>query len=155
MKKMKYTRLGYLMVFLIITASAFAQKPINHQDMSEKYYAQKIAFITNELELTPEESTLFWPYYNEYNNKKDELHAEIMQYKKDLRGKYATLSEEDAEKALLFYQEHIRKMNQLEIEYQNKYLEVIPATKVLSLLKAENDFRRQMLKKLGRKRRGQ
>jgi hypothetical protein len=62
------------------------------------------------------------------------------------------LSEADALKALEFTQEHMKQMYQLDISYQNKYLDVISAKKVLQLIKAEKDFRRQLLRELGEKR---
>ena len=39
----------------------------------EKMEAQKIAFITKQLELTPDEAKVFWPVYNEYDAKRLEL----------------------------------------------------------------------------------
>lgn len=143
-----------LFVFVMLTSIAIAQ-PIDHQEMSDKYYAQKIAYITNVLDLSPDESTKFWPLYNEYSDKKNDLRTEMISYRQTLLGKYASISEEEAQNALNFYQKHIILMQELEIEYQNKYLQVLPARKVLLLLKAEKDFRRQLLKKLGRKRSGQ
>lgn len=150
---MKNIRWINLFVFVMLTSIAIAQ-PIDHQEMSDKYYAQKIAYITNVLDLSPDESTKFWPLYNEYSDKKNDLRTEMISYRQTLLGKYASISEEEAQNALNFYQEHIIQMQELEIEYQNKYLQVLPARKVLLLLKAEKDFRRQLLKKLGRKRSG-
>lgn len=38
----------------------------------EKIQALKIAFITQKLQLTPDEAQKFWPVYNEYDN---EIHS--------------------------------------------------------------------------------
>ncbi|OYT16893.1 MAG: hypothetical protein B7C24_05495 [Bacteroidetes bacterium 4572_77] len=151
---MKKIIIAPIVILIVLFNAALAQNANNHKEMSEKYYAQKIAFISNELSLTPEESTAFWPLYNEYNDQKDVLHTEMMKYRRSLNGTYESLSENEALEALLFYQEHITAVQALEISYQNKYLKVLPANKVLLLLKAEKDFRRQLLKRLG-KRRGQ
>ncbi len=154
MIKMINIRWINLFTFMMLVSFASAQS-MEHKEMSDKYYAQKIAFITNALDLSPEESTVFWPLYNEYTDKKNDLHTEMVSYRQNLQEKYANISDEEAQKALNFYQEHMVQMQELEIAYQNKYLQVLPAKKVLLLLKAEKDFRRQLLKRLGRKRNNQ
>ena len=47
------------------------------EKITEKVEAHKIAFITNELNLTPEESQKFWPIYNEYSAKERDLRPEF------------------------------------------------------------------------------
>ena len=44
-------------------AQAPSQKG-NHQQMKERLQAEHIAFLTEKLELTPEEAQVFWPVYN-------------------------------------------------------------------------------------------
>ena len=54
-----------LLSFMLIQA-----QPAHDFGQREKQiYSQKVAFITNALELTPEESAAFWPLYNEHNEK--------------------------------------------------------------------------------------
>ena len=65
------------------------------------------------------------------------------------------MSEQESKEALVFFQKHMTQMNNLQIEYQNKYLEVISAQKVLLMLKAEKEFRRNLLRKLGDRRQHQ
>jgi hypothetical protein len=52
-----------LLVVLIIHLSAFAQKPRMDGD---KIKQLRIAFISEELELTTEEGQAFWPIFNDY-----------------------------------------------------------------------------------------
>jgi hypothetical protein len=52
-------------IVLLSSAQVYQQQPINekrHQDIE----ALKVAFISRELELTPEEAQRFWPLYNQY-----------------------------------------------------------------------------------------
>ena len=54
------------------------------QDRShKKIESAKIAFITNELELTTEESAAFWPLYNEYEKKKNALNKDHRNNRRD------------------------------------------------------------------------
>jgi len=151
MKKKNILLLGIL---FLSTIGLMAQRHGNFNENGEKYYTQKIAFITNAMDLTPDEAAVFWPLYNENESKKKELQVSIGDYRKDIIGRFNELTNEEAKEALAVFHDHMKKMNALTIEYQNKYLDVVPAKKVLLLLKAEKDFRRSMLKKLGNRKRG-
>lgn len=49
--------------------SLFAQSGKLSEDKRKEFEAQKVAFFTQEMELTPEEATKFWPLYNEMQQK--------------------------------------------------------------------------------------
>jgi len=140
-------------IFLMISSIGMAQHYGNPEVNHDRYYSQKIAFITDAVNLSPDEAAAFWPLYNEQESKKKDLMTSVGKYRKDIAGRFGELSEEEAKEALEFFQNHMKEMNTLTIEYQNKYIEVISAKKVLLLLKAEKDFRRQMLKKIGERKR--
>jgi hypothetical protein len=63
-------KLYLILSFVCINALAFAQDA-TEQEMPEKkqqdIQALKVAFITKELELTPDEAEKFWPVYNQYD----------------------------------------------------------------------------------------
>lgn len=141
-----------LFVIGILSLGLMAQKHHKKDDLGEKYHAQKVAYITNALDLTTEESAAFWPIYNEHEKKKKMLTEEMRNYRKKLMDQEEELTEEQAKNALDFLQKNMDAMHEMEQEYQNKFLEEISAKKVLLLMKAEKDFRRELLKKLGEKR---
>lgn len=151
---MKKGIIVFFSLVLLTISAAFAQPRGGNEDIGERYKAQKIAYITTEMELTPEESSEFWPLYNEYSQKKKDLLADHRLKKQAIKDNYNELTEAEAIEALQTFQNHMIMMNQLTIEYQNKYVEVLPAKKVLVLLGAEKDFRRKLLRELGNKRRG-
>ena len=141
-----------LVITVLFSLSIFAQMRKNMGDLGEKYHAQKVAYITNALDLSSEESAAFWPIYNEHEKKKRELSEKMRKYRSDLLDKQQDLTEEEAKEALDFIRKHMDSMHMMENEYQNKFLEVISAKKVLLLMNAEKDFRRELLKKLGERR---
>ena len=51
--------------------------------MLEKMESMRVAFLTNKLDLTTDESTRFWPVYNEYSRKRMELRKEQIMQKRD------------------------------------------------------------------------
>lgn len=141
-----------IIAFALLNIGLFAQKHKNKGHLGEKYQAQKVAYITSALDLTAEESAAFWPVYNEQDKKKKELSIEMRNYRSDFLEKEDDLTEEQAKEALEFIQNHMNEIHELELEYQKKYLDIITAKKVLNLMKAEKDFRRELLKKLGERR---
>ena len=64
-------------IFTILTALCFiavtgtAAQPKNREDWKQKMMNEKIAFLTTELNITPEEGQVFWPVYNKVNQEKD------------------------------------------------------------------------------------
>jgi len=148
MKKIAFLLMGILAGSLI-----FAQSP--GEDVEGKYYAQKVAYLTTEMDLSADESAAFWPLYNEHEKRQMALKSEMKSFHSKLHENENELSEEESKEALVFFQKHMTRMNDLQIEYQNKYLEVISAQKVLLMLKAEKEFRRNLLRKLGDRRQHQ
>ena len=141
-----------IMVSLFFLSSLFlvAQSQGKSGKNMEKYKSEKIAYITTTMSLTPQEAEVFWPIYNEATEKKEKLLVEMREFRLGILNKEDEMTEDEAKEALSFFQNHMKKMNALTIEYQNKYQEVLSAKKVLLLIKAEKDFRRNMLKKLGK-----
>lgn len=135
-----------------MSCSLWAQGHKDRGDLGEKYQAQKVAYITTALDLTAEEAAAFWPIYNEHEKKRDELSDSMRDYRSAMLEREDEITEEEALQALDFIQKHMGDMHELEQEYQKRFLEVIPAKKVLLLMKAEKDFRRNLLRKLGEKR---
>jgi hypothetical protein len=141
-----------ILLCMITIQSVNAQQktppPQKKKDMIE---AQKVAYITQQLNLTPKESQTFWPIYNEYQDKLRELnktHRSKMQH-------YATLenpTEKQAEE--IVDAQIIHEQNLLDIKkvYLIQYKAVLSAVKIVKLNKAEADFKKFLLKQLKEKR---
>lgn len=65
MKKMLFT----YAVILFLGNTAFAQRPTTEYD-KEKLEAARVAFITNRLDLKPDQAEKFWPLFNQYNDER-------------------------------------------------------------------------------------
>jgi hypothetical protein len=53
-------------------------------DWKEKLMAEKIAFLTLEVGLTPEEAQVFWPVYNQVEKEKDEAMFGVIRAYKEM-----------------------------------------------------------------------
>ena len=118
-------------------------------DWKERVMAEKIAFLTLEVGLTPEEAQVFWPVYNQVEKEKDEAMFNVIRAYKDMS---KALEEKKSEKevaALLDkYLEAQKRVNEIENGIAAKYKAVLPVEKVAKLFIADEKFRRQQIRKL-------
>ncbi len=120
---------------LTVTCTAFAghgyYRQNNGQNPGDKIEALRIAYITQQLNLTPEEAQKFWPVYNSYKNdlqtmrknfKGADLTAEqqldLEQKKLDLKKKYKPQFE------TALGTEKLNQLYNLERKFQEKLKEV-------------------------------
>jgi len=136
---------------LILTGFYSVAALSQNNDKKEKIESFKVAFITQKLNLTAKEAQLFWPVYNEYL---DKIEALKNARKKELRSaniNIDTYSDKDLE--LMLDNEFLSKEKEVELgkEYFNKFKSVIPVKKVILLYKAEDEFKRELLRQISGK----
>lgn len=56
-----------IMAFAFVVGIAKAQEELPFEKQQQNIEALKVAFISKELALTPEEAQKFWPVYNQYS----------------------------------------------------------------------------------------
>ena len=118
-------------------------------DWKEKVMAEKIAFLTLEVGLTPEEAQAFWPVYNQVEKEKDEAMFNVIRTYKDMNKAIEEKKSEKEVAALLDkYLEAQKKVNEIENTIAAKYKAVLPVDKVAKLYVAEEKFRRLQIRKL-------
>lgn len=109
-----------------------------------EYAKQQREFITKNAELTSDEADAFFPIFNELQQKKRELNRETRRFMREAAGPDA--SDEQSLKAIEAQAETNIKIAELEKEYLQKFKEVLPATKILKVQNAEEQFNSQILK---------
>src|ERR1035437_4885758 len=100
-----------ILVFLIaMSANGFAQQnppqpptppsPPSPPDpmRKEKMESMKIAFLTQKLDLTPDEAQKFWPVYNEFQKKREELRKKRREEIKSAKGNLDSLSDKQIDR---------------------------------------------------------
>jgi len=120
-----------------------------NEDWREKVASQKVAFITQELDLSPEEAQNFWPVYNEHQEKKKELLSQYRTQDSDIEN----LSEKEAKEEIELHLEVQDLLAKYSKEYTLKYLDILSAKKVLALNESERNFRREMLQRIRERKR--
>ena len=129
---------------LFSTAMAWAQRPSGEE--MQRIQDAKIAIITNRLNLTPEQSTGFWPIYNEYSQKRREIHRAQRKIINDKKAEGKT--DEQVLNNLKEVQDLKQQELDLEKEYQNRFLKVISANQIIELYKAERTFNDMLIQRL-------
>lgn len=133
-----------LIVFLLTSATNFAQVGEKIQD---RIKAQKIAFITDQLELTSEEAQQFWPIYNEFEDKVEKIKSEDLRpLKKEMR--QGDVSDKRAGEILEKLIEAETEMHNARLELVEDLKKVISAKKIIMLKVAEDQFNQKLLDKL-------
>ena len=125
---------------------------VNAQDQQarDKIESARIALITERLGLAPEQAEKFWPVYREYSEKRRELARELQQARQGVDPQ--NMTEEQSRELVNLAMEMKQRQLDLEKEYSNKLMNVISSQQMLSLRKAEDDFRRMLLQKLQERR---
>lgn len=111
------------------------------QTKAEQKRAEKIAFISTKLELTPEEAEKFWPVYNEFEDKMKALHKEHRKNKPEK--KVPDMTDEEVEALVQGHFDFEQRELNLKKEYHEKFKKVLPVKKVAKLYHLEMEFRRQ------------
>ena len=144
--------ISILFLFMLPAALLFSQQgpgPDGRKDdKREKIKALKVAYITDQLQLTPEEAQRFWPVYNEFDQKRHEMELEISGQVKDKRPDIALMSDEEVDRFIQQRFEREEQMLNLKKEYYIKFKQVLPVKKVFRLWEAEIGFKRILLERL-------
>lgn len=147
MKKIIYISLTAVILFAsAISASA----QMNGQgDWKQRMLSEKVAFLTIELGITPEEAQKFWPVYNQVDKERDEAMLNVFKAFKELEdGVAAGKGEKEVEKLLETYLKAMERQREVEDNAASQYRKVLSIDKVAKLYVGEEKFRRQHIRRL-------
>jgi hypothetical protein len=133
-------------IIATISLNAMAQK-------GERLEAMKIGFITERLNLSSEEAKVFWPVYNKFTDDMKKLRQSSKGKISEEMADMPAMTDAEAEKVLNDMVNFKIQEADLLKKYAAEFKKVIPVKKVVLLLKAENDFKRELLKKLSQRNR--
>ena len=83
-------------IILLLGQNALAQRGEgNNKERWERYKAEKVAFLTSHLDLTPEEAQKFWPVYNQMEKEKEAAHSKRRELEQKVRNSGDKLSDKE------------------------------------------------------------
>ena len=145
----KYGKLGAFIFCLFASFVIYGQAGQGR----EKIRTLKVAFITERLSLTSEEAQVFWPVYNEHEKNTQRIRrrerVEIQSKLMDMDLLTNTEANQLLDQLITLEQEK----QDLHIAFIDRISQVISPKKTLLLIKAEEDFKRRLLREMQQRRR--
>lgn len=131
---------------VLISINSFSQTKIDEKRAELK--ALKVGFITDELSLTADEATKFWPIYNAFESKQNEIRNKK---KKSFNARLDDnaidkMSDKEANTMLSEMETNEEDLHQNKKKFISNLKGIIPPIKIIKLKKAEDNFNRKLLK---------
>ncbi len=134
----------FVCLFVVAAAVVSMAQPTSKHDKIE---ALRVSFINQKVNFTTQEAQLFWPLYNEYNDKLDNAKKTFrQQYVKNVD--FTTITDKDAEAYINAELSLKQREYELYKEYFEKFKKVLPVKKIAILRRAEEEFRRELIKNI-------
>lgn len=136
---------------LLILVIAFTTAQLSAHERGKfdpnKFEAELEQFIVTEAALTPYEASVFFPIYKEMQGKRRVLFNKIRRFRHvDTRDNKACLE------AIKSRDEADLQIKKLQQQYHAKFCEILPAGKVLRIIRAEERFHRQAFRRVAKRR---
>ena len=140
---MKNLKILFLLLFLTNLLSAQKTKV-----SPEKIDAYKKIYLTDKLNLNPENESKFWIVYNDYqDNLRIVYRAKRLKYRK-MNLDSSNLSETEYKQFIDDFLDYEKKKIDLRAKLIVDLKEFMTLKKTVSLFRIEDDFRKEMMKKL-------
>ncbi len=137
-QRLATTWVALLLVAFTVSAQ---QQPGGNKFSPEKFDAELQKFITAEAHLTLQEAAAFFPVYHEMQKKQRMLFG-----RQHMVGRAKPCDEQGCLKAIQERDEIDVELKRIQQQYHNKFLELIPASKVYDVINAEDKFHRHKLR---------
>ena len=114
----------------------------------QKIEAMKVAFITEQLSLTPAEAEKFWPVYNQFSDNMRSMRKDRQKIVSGPLNEGDDISSKQSEVTLSNYVTHIKSVQSAELKLIEDLKSILPASKIIKLRLAEDGFKRRMMDRL-------
>ena len=148
----KITRLLLITILAFAGAwSSSAQDKNGRNGWQERIKAEKIAYLTDAMDLSPAEAEKFWPLYNRAESETRQCWKLIMEAYKALEASIDAGKDDKEISALLDkYLEAQEASSGIERKYTTEYRKILSNDKIARLYIGEENFRRQQIHKLNK-----
>lgn len=152
MNKLRNTIL-YSALLMLASLPLYSQpKNDDSKGWKDRIMSEKIAFLTTEAKITPEEAQKFWPVYNQIWEERWASRRDVMDsFRKLDTAIKENKSSKEISKLLDIYLSKIDIMNENDKKAAEKFKQILPTEKVAKIYVSEEKFRRQQIHKLHHK----
>lgn len=127
--------------FILMSLDGFAQRQEQRSYDREKLESARIAFITNRLDLRPEQAEKFWPLFNQYNEQRSAIMETLVSLN---RTSMDNMSDAQAKDIIQKRLNHQQKMLDLEVTFMESITKVISPKQAVQLSGVNREFTRQI-----------
>ena len=131
-----------IIIFLLAVTGTFAQNDRDYLEVTRGVLkTEKKAVIAEVMALTEAESPTFWSLYNEYNAKMYIINTKLFDIIKDYSDNYENMTNEKSVELWTNALNVEMDLLKLEKTYFKKFLKILPGTKAVRYLQAENKIK--------------
>ena len=136
----------FLLCLSVIQAQVIGDFP-GRGMQNARIKAQRVAYITSRLALSPQEAERFWPLVNEMEEERERI---FLKY--DLERPADSISEADAARRIEQSFRLDEELLALRRRYYERFKQVVPDSKIVKFPEADREFKREMLEELRHRR---
>lgn len=131
----------FLILFIFVACAVIASAQQKFDPV--KFRAELHQYLITEVGLTPQEQKRFFPLYDEMRDKQRVL------FEKQRAIRHQKPTTESACRSAITQKDNLElQIREIERTYHQKFLKTLPATRVYSILAAEERFHKHVFKKL-------
>lgn len=127
-----------------MTGSAGYAQQGSDAELRDRIRAAQVAYLSQKLDLTPDEAQKFWPLYNQYTKEVEQLIAERRNTNARQQADHPDKHQEGGDKELGYD----RRMLDIKTHYDKEFQKVLPNTKAGNVFRTEREFRSQLVRSL-------
>lgn len=137
---MKKAYLIFISIMVLGIGNVFGQRPQSQYD-KEKLESARVAFITNRLDLKPEQAEKFWPEFNKFSEEKGNFMDTLSKINRAADGAVS-----DAEAKKMIDQKFVLQQKILDREkaFMGEIIKVISPTQAVKLSSVNREFTRHV-----------
>lgn len=120
----------------------------------ERIKALKIAYITENLDLSKKEAQQFWPVYNAFEKETSAIrHGEFKVIRKEIRDNKDTMTDNMAKALLERHEKAETKMHKIKMEFADNLSKILSPKKTILLKLIEEEFKKKMFEEFKKRKR--
>jgi hypothetical protein len=132
-------------IVLSLLLSTMMPRAFAQQDRKAQIDRLRVAFITEELDLSVEESQEFWPVFNAFRDQKKALERDQRRSIRDAQNK-PSITEEELLNLNRKIQLSKKELVEIEAQLIEDLIPILGAERCLALMTMEADFRKRILR---------
>lgn len=149
MKTIRLYTMALTLIISIAAAVTVSGRNDCQEEWKQKMLSDKIAFLSAEISITPEEAQVFWPIYIQVDKERDEAMGAIFKAYRELNeGVKNGADEKEIEALLEKYLTAQDRQREIEKNVPKIYGKVLSMEKVAKIYLGEEKFRRHHIRKL-------